>query len=473
METTVRDEMCALRQKIAQLIGENQYKIWFTQAVDIERNEQQILVYSANAFIHNWIESRYQLAIRQAVREVFGFDAPVVFGVRMRSAQAADKAVACNVSAASALPSAKTEPIWTALPANSSNGKSAQTLKLTFDTFVVGAKNQLAYNAAQAILQQPHAPFNPLFVHGGYGVGKTHLLQAVCNALAAKNPAARWRYLSAEQFANEYVIALKTQRLDAFRSRFRNLDLLAIDDVHFFASKSAMQEEFLHTFNSIDLAGKQIILASDAHPKEIGQLCEKLVNRFVSGMVVRMDPPDFPMRLKICAMRAKQMNLSLSEALMRQIAERFSSSVRELEGALIKISAYAALLGRPLTEADLHQMFSEQLPQTDPGVCASDIVTVSAKFFGVSASDLHSDKKERAVSLARAFAMYLTRRLTSMSYPEIGRALGNKNHATVLIACRKVEQMLKTNRTVKWKSASGFRNMAAKDIFDALWQKLA
>lgn len=468
METTVRDETAAICQRIAEIVGDSQYKIWFTQAVRIERQDQQIIVQSANAFIGSWIENRYQPAIRQAAREILGYDAPITFAVQPRLAPTADTAVNTELSAARQQTSQRRIPA-----ARAGGDKSAPPLKLTFDTFVVGPKNQLAYNAAQSILRQPRAPFNPLFVHGGYGVGKTHLLQAVCNALASQNPQARWRYVSAEQFANEYVIALKTQRLDAFRSRFRQLDLLAIDDIHFLASKNAMQEEFLHTFNSIDLAGKQIILASDAHPKEIRQLCDKLVNRFVSGMVVRIEPPDFDTRLKICALRAKQLNIPLAEPALRCIAEQITSSVRELEGALIKLSAYAALSQRPLTVSDVQQILSEQLTQTDPGACAGDIIAASATYFGVSASDVQSDKKDRAVSLARAFAMYLTRRLTSMSYPEIGRALGNKNHATVIIACRKVEQMLKQNRAVKWKSAAGFRHLPAKDVFDALWQKLS
>ena len=207
------------------------------------------------------------------------------------------------------------------------------------DLFVVGGKNQLAYNAAQAVISQDQSLFNPLFVHGGYGVGKTHLLQGICNEIFQQTPGCRWMYLSAEDFANQYVMALKTHKLDMFRNRFRNLDILAIDDIHFLANKTAMQEEFLHTFNSIDLAGKQVVLASDAHPKEIGQLCEKLVNRCVSGMVVRIDPPDYEMRVKICLRRAEQLRLSLSKEVLEYVAESVASGIRELEGALVKLSA--------------------------------------------------------------------------------------------------------------------------------------
>ena len=280
-------------------------------------------------------------------------------------------------------------------------------------------------------------------------------------------------YLSAEEFANQYVMALKTHKLDVFRNRFRNLDILAIDDIHFLANKNAMQEEFLHTFNSIDLAGKQIVLASDAHPKEIGQLCDKLVNRFVSGMVVRIDPPDYEMRVKICVRRADQLRLTLSKDVLDFVAETVISGIRELEGALVKLSAYAALSHTPMTLALAQQVLAEHITRTDPVVHTSDIAAVAADYFGLSVADIHSDKKDRTVSLARAFTMYLTRRFTRLSYPEIGRALGGKNHATVILACRKVEEYLKTNRELKWRCRTGCRLVRAKEVFDAMTQKIS
>ena len=175
-----------------------------------------------------------------------------------------------------------------------------KSLKLSLDSFVVGKSNQLAYTAARTVATEEKSPFNPLFIHGGYGVGKTHLLQGICNEVSKSRPGTNWLYLSAEDFANQFILALKTGKLDAFRRKMRETDLLAIDDIHFLARKDATQEEFMHTFNSIDLAGKQVVLVSDAHPKMIGQLSEKLVNRFVSGMVVKIDTPDFLTRCEIC-----------------------------------------------------------------------------------------------------------------------------------------------------------------------------
>jgi chromosomal replication initiator protein len=279
--------------------------------------------------------------------------------------------------------------------------------------------------------------------------------------------------LSAEDFANQYVVALKTRKLDAFRRRLRNLDVLAIDDIHFLANKNAMQEEFLHTFNTIDLAGKQIILASDAHPKEIAKLCEKLVNRFVSGMVVRVEAPDFETRRRICSQRAEGMKLHLSQEVIDYIAGSISANVRELEGALVKLAAFGSLSGRPTTLAIAQQVLADHIARTDPVVHNSEIVSVTAEFFGVSVSDIYSAKKDRTISLALAFGMYLNRRFTKMSYPEIGRAMGGKNHATVILACRKVESYLKSNSDLKWRTSNGWRNVGAKDVLDALLEKIS
>lgn len=468
MQTVITDEIVAIRQRIAEKIGQCQYQVWFDGSAAMELNAEGLQITVANAFVSNWIEGHFYRAVSEAAAEVCGRKVPLRFCIDSGAVRPHLKsAVPADVQAERQ----KTSQRRT-LAAKTAAGR-ALPLKLTFDTFVVGSKNQLAYNAAQSILTEEKSPFNPLFVHGGYGVGKTHLLQGICNAMFEQKAGCRWCYLSAEEFANQYVVALKTQKLDAFRNRFRNLDILAIDDIHFLANKTAMQEEFLHTFNSIDLAGKQIVLASDAHPKEIGQLCDKLVNRFVSGMVVRMEPPDLEMRNKICARRAEQMRLNLSKPVLDYVAQTVTAGVRELEGALVKLSAYAALSQTPMTLAVAQQILNEHITRTDPVVQTSDIAAAASEYFGVTVADVHSDKKDRAVSLARAFAMYLTRRLTKMSYPEIGRTLGDKNHATVILACRKVEELLKTNRELKWQGRTGCRLVRAKDALDALTQKLS
>jgi chromosomal replication initiator protein len=469
MQTIFTDEVKAIHERIAEKIGACQYQVWFEGAAQLSLLDDGLQITAANPFVSNWIEGHFHQAVSESVFEVCGRKLPLRFQIDAGCIKPQLKSVAtCAISRDERLKtSQRRSPV-----AKGRDGR-ALPLKLTFDTFVVGSKNQLAFNAAQAVISQEKSPFNPLFVHGGYGVGKTHLLQGICNEIFQQTPGCRWMYLSAEDFANQYVMALKTHKLDVFRNRFRNLDILAIDDIHFLANKTAMQEEFLHTFNSIDLAGKQIVLASDAHPKEIGQLCEKLVNRFVSGMVVRIDPPDYEMRIKICVRRAEQLRLTLSRDVQEYVAESVTSGIRELEGALVKLSAYAALSHTPMTLALAQQVLAEHITRADPVVHTSDITAFSADYFGVSIADIHSEKKDRTVSLARAFAMYLTRRYTRMSYPEIGRALGDKNHATVILACRKVDDYLKTNRELKWRCRTGCRLVRAKDALDALTQKIS
>lgn len=473
MQTIVTDEVKAIHERIAEKIGASQYQVWFEGATRLALNDEGLQVTAANPFVSNWIEGHFYQALSESALEVCGRKIPLRFQIDAGCVKPQDK----PDQAAKPIGTSGSKTAQQRIPAahgrRGAQADRALPLKLTLDTLVVGSKNQLAYNAAQAVISQDQSPFNPLFVHGGYGVGKTHLLQGICNEVFRRKLGCRWMYLSAEDFANQYVIALKTHKLDVFRNRFRNLDILAIDDIHFLANKNAMQEEFLHTFNSIDLAGKQIVLASDAHPKEIGQLCEKLVTRFVSGMVVRIDPPDLEMRIKICTRRAEQLNLTLAPKVIEFVAESITSGVRELEGALVKLSAYAALSRVPLTLAMAQQILNEHITQTDPVVHTSDITAAAAAYFGVSVADIHSDKKDRTVSLARAFVMYLTRRFTRMSYPEIGRVLGNKNHATVILACRKVEQYLKTNRELKWRSRTGYRLVHAKEVLDALTQKMS
>jgi chromosomal replication initiator protein len=294
-------------------------------------------------------------------------------------------------------------------------------------------------------------------------------------------------YLSAEDFANQFILALKTKKLEAFRQRMRKTDLLAIDDIHFLASKPSTQEEFLHTFNTINLAGKQVVLASDAHPKMISQLSEKLVNRFVSGMVVKIDIPDLETRCEICRQYAQNIhrggsqnaytkanaNKQVSESVIRYIAENMRTNVRELEGALLKLIAFTALKNEKITISLAKAILSEHLERCDPIVHVSDIESAVATFFGITPTSMHSSRKNRTVALARHFSMYLTRKHTNMSSSEIGRVMGNKNHATVLLACKKIESLLQKNGDLNWSSPEGNKILKARAVLARLEKDIA
>lgn len=248
----------------------------------------------------------------------------------------------------------------------------------------------------------------------------------------------------------------------------RQTDLLAIDDIHFLASKPSTQEEFLHTFNTIDLAGKQTILASDAHPKMVGQLSEKLVNRFVSGMVVKIENPDFQTRCQICRQYAKTMRKHIPESVIKYTAENLRTNVRELEGALLKLIALAALQNERINLSTAKEVLAEHLERCDPFVRISDIESAVATYFGTTPASIHSSKKDRTISLARHFSMYLARKHTKMSSSEVGRFMGNKNHATVLLACKKIEDQIERNAELHWQGLAGNKISKARTIINHL-----
>ncbi len=465
----------AIAEALSQRIGVGKYKIWFQNCTRFTLGEGYLRIGVANPFLATWLEGHFLRDIKAAVQSTMGHLPEISFTVDPELSGARRR-----VSAeAPVAPMAK----WRESPGSAHEGVSSRSqegLRLTLDTFVVGPSNELAYNAARAVVREQQSPFNPLFIHGGYGVGKTHLLQGICNGVAQARPQAQCLYLSAEEFANQFVLALKSRKMEVFRRRMRQTDLLAIDDVHFLASKLSTQEEFLHTFNTISLAGKQVVLVSDAHPKMIGQLSEKLVNRFVSGMVVKIEPPDFHTRCEICRQFSRRMMSAplggdepkqageMPESVIRYVAERVRTNVRELEGAVLKLIAFSALQNEKLSLPMAETVLAEHIERCDPIVHVTDIEAAVGSFFNVTPASLHSSKKGRTVSLARHFSMYLTRKHTTMSSSEVGRYMGNKNHATVLVACKKVDELLARDADVNWEGPNGNKVAKARTILAQL-----
>ncbi|MFH1615280.1 MAG: chromosomal replication initiator protein DnaA [Planctomycetota bacterium] len=466
MSIIVKDEVSAVKDAIAESIGQQKFRVWFKNSTEFTLTESYLKVGVPNHFIGSWIENHYSNEISRAVRSVTGGSRKVIFNIapelsgQQRRTQLDSQAQSVRMGRNPFRGVKQTD-----------RGPQCQ-LKLTLESFVVGRSNQLAYNAIQTVARETKSPFNPLFLHGGYGLGKTHLLQGICNAVQTSRSGSVCIYVSAEDFTNQFVLALKTRKLEAFRRRFRQTDLLAIDDIHFLASKPSTQEEFLHTFNTIDLAGRQVILASDAHPKMIGELSESLVNRFVSGMVVKIDPPDLETRYRICQQRCELMDVHIPPNVQKYVAENLRTNIRELEGALLKIVAFAALDGHRVSLDMAKEVLEEHIARTDPIIHISDIETAVATFFGITPADIHSSRKDRTISLARSFSMYLARKHTRMSYPEIGKLLGNKNHATVILACRKIEGHLEQNTDLNWIGLSGNRIVKARNLLDKLEESI-
>jgi len=469
MQGTVTDETGAINEAIEHRLGQQKFRVWFKNTTRLTVTDEYLKVGVPNLFIGSWIENHFANEISQAVKTVTGETKKIIFNIAPElsggqrrtqldsQAQSVRRIVNSSVHSRLKIQKPREKP-----------------LKLSFDTFVVGSSNRLAYNAAKTVTsQERNSPFNPLFIHGGYGLGKTHLLQGICNAVRQNWPIANWLYVSAEDFTNQFVLALKTRKLDAFRRRFRRTDLLAIDDIHFLASKPSTQEEFLHTFNTIDLAGKQVVLASDAHPKMIGKLSDSLVNRFISGMVVKIEPPDFNTRCRICRQRVKMMGVNIPDGVIKYIAGNLRTNVRELEGALLKIVAFASLGTEKIGLAMAKQVLEEHIAKTDPIVHISDIESSVSTFFGITPADIHSSKRDRTVSLARSYTMYLARKHTKMSFPEIGKILGNKNHATVILACRKVDGLVKRNAEINWINSVGNKVSKARVALAKLEESIA
>ncbi|HNQ24435.1 MAG TPA: chromosomal replication initiator protein DnaA [Phycisphaerae bacterium] len=464
MVTCADDAVARLAARIAEKVGPQRYGVWFKNVTRFTFADGYLRVSAPNPFIAEWIERHFAEAIGEAAREVAGQEFTLSFTVEPALAKGLGKRqpdrqvdyIANNPERV-----ARLHKQLGGLPAG-------RTLRGKMEDFVVGPCNQLAYAAALSAIEHPGEQYNPLFVHGGCGVGKTHLLQGIANALQERDPRFRCRYVSGEEFTNDYVYAIKAKEQEAFRDRYRNLDVLIIDDVHFLANKRGTQEEFLHTYQSVEAAGKQVVLASDASPKMIGHFSESLVSRFASGMVVRIDAPDASTRAEVLRRRARRMQVEVGEAVIQHIAANVRSNMRELEGALLRVVHQARQTGEALTVALAERALRELVRQTAPVVMLADIESSVAIFFGLNPADLHTSRKTRTIALARAITMYLSRKHTTMSYPEIGRFMGNKNHSTVILANRRISGQLQANCVVRWMTPVGQRQQNLAELIQEL-----
>jgi chromosomal replication initiator protein len=465
---TVADAATQIRDRLEQLVGAQRFRVWFKNTTHFTLTQEYLKVGVPNLFVGNWIEAHYTENLLQAVRDVAGCQVELFVNVdprlfrKLRQSQLNSQATYIAKDAERQARDAR----------RAGGFPPARPLRARLDEFVVGPCNALAYAAAMRIVEGQNGSYGPLFVHGGCGLGKTHLLQGIHNALCGDNGDGRSLYISGEEFTNQFVYALKLGKLDAFRHRFRSRSVLVIDDVHFLANKRVTQEEFLHTFNAIETAGQQAIMASDTHPKLIGQFSPSLVNRFLAGIVVRIDPPDLSTRMEILRRKAETMRQQVPQTVLAFIAEHVSSNVRELEGALIKLVAYAGVSHEPMTVEVVRRLLEEDLRQSTRIVRFTDIETMVATHFALTPADLHTSRKARTVALARSIAMYLARKLTGMSYPEIGRLMGNKNHSTVILACRRIEAALSANDPASWHSPMGPQQRPMRELLNEFEEQL-
>ena len=325
-------------------------------------------------------------------------------------------------------------------------------LRYTFETFVVGASNQFAHAAAQAVAEQPSKAYNPLFLYGGVGMGKTHLMQAVGHLIKKRNPAARLTYISAEKFTNEVINSLRFDRMISFRDRFRSVDVLLVDDIQFIAGKERTQEEFFHTFNALYDLQRQIVVSSDCPPKEISAIEERLRSRFEWGLIADIQPPDLETKIAILQKKGESERVVLPDDVAEYIARAIKSNVRELEGALTRLVAYASLTGSPINLATAQQVLRNIIATQEKRVTIDLIQKKVGEQFGLREQDLKMRSNSKAIAFPRQIAMYLVKQLTSASLPEIVRQFGGKHHTTVLHSINKIDTLRRSdkdlNRTI-------------------------
>lgn len=320
--------------------------------------------------------------------------------------------------------------------------------KYTFDSFVVGSCNQFAHAAALAVAESPARAYNPLFLYGGVGLGKTHLLNAIGNFILSKRPGSKIAYLSSEQFTNEVINSIRYDKMLEFRNKYRRVDTLLMDDIQFIAGKERTQEEFFHTFNTLYEAHKQIVLSSDRFPKEIPTIEERLRSRFEWGLIADLQIPDLETRIAILRKKAEIEGTPLPDDVAHLLAENMRGNVRELEGALIRVGAFSALTGQPIT-IELTKKILRDSMRARKIITVEDIQKVVAEQFHIKTAEMKSKKRNRTIVQPRQITMYLCRKLTSLSFPEIGRHFGGKDHTTVIHACRQMEKRLEADAAFK------------------------
>jgi chromosomal replication initiator protein len=416
-------------------ISKPSFDTWFKSTKIIHSDDSQLTILAPNEFARDWLEGKYSQLIKNTLIELFGEAREVKFVIEPEAART--------------IPS-KPQPPKPEPPRVEVHEESYAKLlnpKYTFDTFVIGAGNRFAHAASLAVAEQPAKAYNPLFIYGGVGLGKTHLMHAIGHYILEHNPRSRVLYLSSEKFTNEFINAIRDNRGEEFRLKYRNIDILLIDDIQFIAGKEQTQEEFFHTFNALHEAHKQIIISSDRQPKEIPTLEERLRSRFEWGLITDIQPPDLETRVAILRKKAKAENLEIPNEAIMYIANHINTNIRELEGALIRVIAYSSLVNEDITAHLAAQALKDIIPASRPkSITIHDIQQVVGEYFGMKIEDFKARKRTKAVAFPRQVAMYLSRELTDFSLPKIGEAFGGRDHTTVIHAHEKISQAIQEDQ---------------------------
>lgn len=425
-----------VKEECQSLVSESIYNVWFKDMELVSFDEEKVVL-AITGFKKKVIESRFMDKLSQAFYNIIGFDINIEI---IESINYTEEEKRVNEE--------KVEVVSGNSPA-----------KDTFESFVVGSSNKFAYAAAIAVAANPGDAYNPLFIHGNSGLGKTHLLNAICNEIKKNNPAANIVYTSGEAFTNELIhyLALArnsgaTNTMSEFHNKYRNADVLLVDDIQFIAGKEATQEEFFHTFNALSGAGNQIVLTSDLPPKEIATLDDRLRTRFDMGLSADIQPPDIETRMAIIKRKAENLHLVLTNDVVQYIAQRLKDNIRQLEGAVNKMNAYVTMQGMPTSISTAQSAIADILVNNQPQPITIDrIVQEVARTYGVSASDIRSKRQDAKTVEMRQMSIYIVRELTGMSTNAIGKEFGGKNHTTILYSLEQFESKLKSRSDLEEK----------------------
>ncbi len=410
--------------KIAEKVGESILDLWFKPMKLLQIKDKTAVLEIPNRFFKDWMEDYYPNLIAETLEGILGFNV----AVKYRAAEREDTFLKKMDS--------KLE--------NRKNKLASRGIYLnpryTFDTFVVGSSNQFAHAAAKRVGENPGHAYNPLFIYGGVGLGKTHIMNAIGNAIVDKNQGKVVHYVSAEQFTNEVISALRHQKMGEFKEKYRNLDTLLIDDIQFISGKTTTQEEFFHTFNSLYERQRQIVISSDRSPIEISDITDRLRSRFSMGLIADIQPPEVETKIAIIYKKAEFERMHIAEDVAYFIATKIKSNVRELEGCLIKLGAHSSLTGMPIDINMARKVLKDLISEEDKPITIESVQKAVCDYFSMRIQDIKTKKRTKEVANARQIAMYLIKQHTQLSLSEIGRGFGGKDHATVIYACKQIEE---------------------------------
>ena len=425
------------QKQLKNVLNEETYKLWFTSIKPVALNQTSITLEVPNDFSEVWLKDNYLQLLQDSLGATTGQKLNIKFQVTPGASVPVTKPV--KKKGARKTPVAKT-----------SEGDLVFNPRNTFETFVVGNNNSFAHAAALAVAQAPGKSYNPLFLYGGTGLGKTHLLHAVGQHVADIKKSAKVSYVSSEKFTNDYISAIQDNQLVKFRKKYRQTDVLLIDDIQFLAGKERIQEEFFHTFNALHEAHKQIVLTCDRPASEIQNLEHRLVSRFEWGLVTDLQPPDVETRLAILRNKVKSMGVEIPEEVMTFLANRIRTNIRRLEGALIRVASYAHLTGKELTNDVVENLLREILQEEGRHTITIEFIQKKvAEKYDIRMADMTSKRRPENIAFPRQIAMFLSRQLTEHSLSAIGEAFGGRDHGTVLHACRLVKDRCEIDANVR------------------------